>query len=125
VPQDQNQLGGKDHKSPENVINNNEVELNETKKEKLSSSDNIKEIENELKHNLEKSGTDLIHKLDKDRGEKELIKSDSETSSDYVGVDNEQIAVYSNAHSSNKTPSNVFLDKKQFKTKAKYENIQI
>jgi hypothetical protein len=119
-----------ERKSPENVINNDKIEVNESKKEiKLSSSENIKAVENEinkLNNKSEKSPTDLIRKLDHDRNEstyKGGKHNHSSTSSDYdVGTDN--IAVYSNSNTSNK--SGVFLQKDNLKkTIPKYENIKI
>jgi hypothetical protein len=128
-----NQQGGTgqepERKSPEHVINNDKIEINESKKEKLSSSENIKAIENEinkLEIKSDKSNTDLIKKLDNDRNElshKGGKHHNSSTSSDY-NASTENIAVYSNSNTSNK--SGVFLQKNSIKkTIPKYENIKI
>jgi hypothetical protein len=126
------QQGGDEKKSPENVINNDKIEINEEKKEiKLSSSENIKAVENEinkLEQKSDKSNTDLIRKLDHDRNEsthKGGKHNHSSTSSDY-NAETENIAVYSNSNS-NGSKSGVFLQKNAplKKTIPKYENIKI
>lgn len=126
------QQGGNEKKSPENVINNDKIEINEEKKEiKLSSSENIKAVENEinkLEQKSDKSNTDLIRKLDHDRNEsthKGGKHNHSSTSSDY-NAETENIAVYSNSNS-NGSKSGVFLQKNAplKKTIPKYENIKI
>ena len=105
----------------------------EEKKEiKLSSSENIKAVENEinkLEQKSDKSNTDLIRKLDHDRNEsthKGGKHNHSSTSSDY-NAETENIAVYSNSNTSNGSKSGVFLQKNAplKKTIPKYENIKI
>jgi hypothetical protein len=142
INKEQNMNGGQNLKknekeqSLENVINNDKIEVIELQGgNKLSSSDDIKMIENELKNKLEenKSQTDLIKKLDKDRNEHNGINqiekntnyiiNDSTTSSDYAMSDNNQIATYSNANSNGS--KNVFLNKTNIKTLPKYQNINI
>jgi hypothetical protein len=109
-----------DNVSRDDIIQNDEIR-------KLSSSDNIKLIENELKQNIEQQGgvkenTDLIKKLDKDMNKKkiELVNSsESDTSSNYANNE-DNINVYSNAKTSSN--SGVFVGKQAV---SKYKNIAL
>jgi hypothetical protein len=121
-------LNKADEKSAEHIINNDKIE-------KLSSTDNIKQIEKELQDNINKDkllggeqqlehNTDLIKKLDNDRNEvnikPQLIETDSDsTSSNYVNNEN-NINVYSNAKTSSN--SGVFVTKKPI---SKYKHVSL
>jgi hypothetical protein len=122
IPPEQNQVE-EVKKSPENVINNDKIE-------KLSSSANIKQIEQELKQNIANeeqqqggNNTDLIKKLDNDLNQNKIAlintDSDSETSSNYANNE-DNINVYSNAKTSSN--SGVFVGKQAI---SKYQNIKI
>jgi hypothetical protein len=120
------QDGGNNKNSPENVINNDKIEINEIKREKLSSSENIKAIENEINNKIDKS-IDLIKKLDNDRNEiKNKGGNNSDSSSSDYNTNTENIEVYSNSNTINlRNKNGLFIKQNLKKTIPKYENIII